>query len=93
MKQPPWVVKAQCSLWLQLQAASDLRSMEPMPRAWPRLRKILEAALPLPAQERRACVVAASGADQALAGRVEDLLAAHQRANGFLEGPARLSSL
>jgi len=33
------------------------------------------------------------GADQALAGRVEDLLAAHQRANGFLEGPAPLIEL
>ena len=67
--------------------------MEPTPGAWPRVREIFEAALPLPPQERRACVVGACGADLALAGRVEDLLAAHERATGFLEGPAPIVEL
>ena len=67
--------------------------MEPPPGAWPRVREIFEAALPLPAEERRAYVIAACGADQALAGRVEDLLAAHERADGFLESPAPIIEL
>ena len=67
--------------------------MQPTPGDWPRVREIFEAALPLPAEERRAYVITACGADQALAGRVEDLLAAHERTNGFLEGPARIIEL
>src|SRR5207302_5975635 len=38
-------------------------------------------------------VVAACGADQALADRVEELLAAHERANRFLETPAPVSEV
>src|SRR5262249_18562939 len=53
----------------------------------PRVREVFEAALPLPPEERRAYVVAACGPDQALAVHVEELLAAHDRANGFLETP------
>ncbi len=67
--------------------------MEPTPGAWPRVREIFEAALSLPPRERRACVVEACGADHALAGRVEDLLAAHERANGILDGPAPIVEL
>jgi eukaryotic-like serine/threonine-protein kinase len=62
--------------------------MSPAASDWPRVRKVFEAALPLPPGERRAYVFAACGADRALAGRVEELLAAHDRANGFLETPA-----
>ena len=68
-------------------------TVEPTPRAWPRVREIFEAALPLPPLERRAWVGEACGADQALAGRVHDLLAAHDRADGFLEGPAPIVEL
>jgi eukaryotic-like serine/threonine-protein kinase len=67
--------------------------MEPAPGAWPRVRDIFEAALLLPPPERRACVVGACGDDRALAARVEDLLAAHERAHGFLEGPAPIVDL
>ena len=67
--------------------------MEPMPGAWPRVRDIFEVALPLPAGERHAYVIATCGADHALAGRVEDLLAAHERANTFLESPAPIIEL
>ena len=67
--------------------------MEPTFGAWPRVREIFEAALRLPAEERRAYVVAACGADQALASRVEDLLEAHERTNGFLEGAAPVLEL
>ena len=67
--------------------------MEPTPRTWPRVRELFEAALPLPPLERRAWVAEACGADRALALRVEDLIAAHERANGFLEGPAPMLEL
>jgi serine/threonine-protein kinase len=67
--------------------------MELTPGGWPRVREIFEAALPLPPRERRACVAEACGADQGLAGRVEDLLAAHERANGILDGPAPTAEL
>jgi eukaryotic-like serine/threonine-protein kinase len=62
--------------------------MRPAASDWPRVRKVFEAALPLPPGERRAYVFAACGADRALAGRVEELLAAHDSASGFLETPA-----
>ncbi len=67
--------------------------MDPAPGAWPRVREVFEAALPLPAEERRAYVIAACGADRALSCSVEDLLAAHERARGFLESPAPLIEL
>ncbi|MCA1562381.1 MAG: protein kinase [Acidobacteria bacterium] len=67
--------------------------MKPAPSDWPRVREVFEAALPLPPEQRRAYVVAACGADQALAGRVQELLAAHERANGFLESPALISEI
>ena len=67
--------------------------MEPMPAAWPRVREIFEAALPLPAEARRTYVTVTCGADRALADRVENLLAAHEHATGYLEDPAPLIEL
>jgi serine/threonine-protein kinase len=65
--------------------------MNPAPSDWPRVRKMFEAALPLPPEERRTYVGAACGTDQVLAERVNELLAAHERANGFLKTPAPIS--
>jgi Tol biopolymer transport system component len=58
------------------------------PEEWPRVREIFEAALAVPAAERRAYVTAACGEDGALLAAVEQLLTSHNRANAFLEMPA-----
>jgi eukaryotic-like serine/threonine-protein kinase len=67
--------------------------MGPAPADWPRVREVFEAALRLPLEERRAFVVASCGLDEALAGQVQELLGAHDRANGFLETPATVTDL
>ena len=53
--------------------------MEPGPKDWLRIKEVFEAALPMAPDERRAYVVAACGADQALADRIGKLLATHYR--------------
>ena len=67
--------------------------MRPAPGEWPRIRELFEAALLLPPEQRRAYVVAACGADLVLAGHIEELLAAHDRAKGFLDTPAPVNEI
>jgi eukaryotic-like serine/threonine-protein kinase len=55
--------------------------MEPAREDSPRVREIVEAARPMPPEERRVYVLAVCGADRALAARVEQLLAAHRGAS------------
>jgi serine/threonine protein kinase len=61
----------------------------PAPGPAPRLLEIFNEAVELPsAAERAAYLDRACGDDQAMRGRVEGLLGAHDRADGFLESPA-----
>jgi len=62
------------------------------PEDWPRVREVFEAALAVPATERRAYVIAACGGDGALCGAVEQLVASHDSASRFLETPPDLPS-
>ncbi len=58
------------------------------PERWQRVREVFAAALELPAAERDTFVAASTGDDLELAAEIEALLAAHGRAEGFLEGEA-----
>jgi Tol biopolymer transport system component len=58
------------------------------PEDWPRVREVFEAALAVPATERRAYVTTACGEDGALLVAVQQLLASHDEASAFLEAPA-----
>src|SRR5262245_40228751 len=62
--------------------------MKPASSNWRRVREVFEAALLLPPQERRAYVLACCREERTLAERVDELLAAHDRADDFLETPA-----
>ena len=57
---------------------------------WPRVKAIVSGALDLPALERTAYVSSACGDDAGLRDEVESLLAAHGKADTFLEAPARV---
>ena len=56
--------------------------------AWPRVRKIFDAALRRRPEERRSFVNEACGDDKSLLVEVESLLASHDNAESFLETPA-----
>jgi serine/threonine-protein kinase len=67
--------------------------MRPAPGDWPRIREVFEAALLLPPEQRHAFVAAACDTDLVLAGHIEELLTAHERANGFLDIPAPVTGI
>ena len=54
--------------------------MDPKPETWERLQELFRAALDRNADQRGAFVVAACGGDRALQEKLEELLAAHQKA-------------
>lgn len=58
------------------------------PERWRQVDKLLEEALELEAGERSAFLDQACAGDEALRRKVEALLAAHERAEGFIETPA-----
>jgi serine/threonine-protein kinase len=58
------------------------------PDAWKRIKAILEGALARPAAERQEYLATTCGAEASLRSEIEGLLAAHERAGGFLETPA-----
>jgi hypothetical protein len=92
-KRPARAGPAYRMLAVQSNFRADAHPMNPGPQDWPRVRELFEAALPLPSEERRGYILGACGADQALAGRVEELLNAHDRAQTFLETPVPASHL
>ena len=55
---------------------------------WNQVDQLLQSALDIPAVERDAYLRNACGADQRLEDEVRSLLAAHDRADGFLGAPA-----
>jgi tetratricopeptide (TPR) repeat protein len=63
-------------------------STEADPERWRRIEPILDRALDLPAEERRAFLDEACGGDSRLRADVEALLAADEQAGGFLGAPA-----
>jgi serine/threonine protein kinase len=59
------------------------------PERWQQIKEAFQTAVELPPGEERAAFVArACGADASMRERVESLLAAHERAEGFIESPA-----
>jgi eukaryotic-like serine/threonine-protein kinase len=58
------------------------------PERWTHVDKLLQSALELPAAEREPFVRRACGGDVQLEGELRSLLAAHDRADGFLAAPA-----
>ena len=58
------------------------------PERWNHVDKLLQSALELPAAEREPFLRRASGADGQLEAELRSLLAAHDRADGFLAAPA-----
>ena len=58
------------------------------PERWKHIDKLLEEALEVDANERAALLDQACAGDEALRRKVEDLLAAHERAASFIETPA-----
>ncbi len=58
------------------------------PERWQQIDKLLEEALELEASKRAAFLDQACAGDEALSRKVEDLLAAHGRAESFIETPA-----
>ena len=58
------------------------------PERWNHVDKLLQSALDIPAAERDAFLRSACGGDQRLEDEVRSLLAAHDRADGFLGAPA-----
>jgi serine/threonine protein kinase len=61
------------------------------PDEWTRLKEVFDGARALPPDDRPAFLAGACRGDQALRLQVEQLLAAHERAAGFLETPAMLA--
>jgi TolB-like protein len=59
------------------------------PERWLQVTRVVDAALELPPEARAACVEQACSGDADLRGEVERLLAACERAGGFLEEPAQ----
>ena len=55
---------------------------------WTRVDRLLQSALSVPAAERDGYLRDACGGDRGLEGDVRSLLAAHDRADGFLDAPA-----
>ena len=55
---------------------------------WERLNEIFHAAVALPARERTSFLENACAEDMGLRAEVEELIAAHERAGGFIETPA-----
>lgn len=66
----------------------DERSSNMTPEQWERIKEIFEAALRRPPDERSAYIERARAGDRALRQEVASLLAAHERADRFLEEPA-----
>ena len=58
------------------------------PERWNRVDKLLQSALELPAAERDVFLRSACGGDEQLEAELRSLVGAHDRANGFLAGPA-----
>jgi tetratricopeptide (TPR) repeat protein len=58
------------------------------PERWTHVDQLLQSALELPAAEREVFLQRACGGDAQLEGELRSLLAAHDRADGFLEAPA-----
>ena len=58
------------------------------PHTWTRVKVIFDAAVAFDAERRAACVAELCGADGILRQQVEALLAAHDRADTFLDAPA-----
>src|ERR671912_2586450 len=58
------------------------------PERWNRVDKLLQSALDRPAAERDVFLRGACGADEQLEAELCSLLAAHDRADGFLAAPA-----
>ena len=56
------------------------------PEHWQRINEMFHAALVLDGPERTAFLVAQSGGDEALRGKVAALLASHEQAEGFIQG-------
>src|SRR5688572_19502583 len=61
------------------------------PEEWSRVKEVLAAVLPLPAESRPAYLLDACAGDDALRQQVEKLLISHEQANSFLETAAQLS--
>ncbi len=58
------------------------------PERWTHVDKLLQSALELPAAEREPFLRRACGGDGQLEAELRSLLAAHDRADGFLAAPA-----
>jgi eukaryotic-like serine/threonine-protein kinase len=58
------------------------------PERWTQVDKLLQSALELPAAERELFLQRACGGDEQLESELRSLLAAHDRADGFLAAPA-----
>lgn len=61
------------------------------PEQWAKVNDLFHAALERPADERRAWLTAATGADADLQREVEALIAAHEREPEFMEAPAAIN--
>ena len=55
---------------------------------WQRMNELFHDALAIPGEEREAFVAHACGDDPAMADELAQLLAAHAREEGVMEGPA-----